>query len=580
MHASDTDLVSFLLDTGLASKKAVLEAEEEAGRLGQDIERILVSRGLIGENDLRRARAYVSGIPFVELSDAIFDLAVLSHIPEPIAREHGAVAYKRTGNVLEVAFLDLAAVPEVKFVESERGVAIAPRLTDDASLKQALVAYRDALRREYGNAIEKDVRDLREMKKAPADLDDAEVRAHADDPRTARVLEAVLAHARLSGAANIHIEPTETGVRVRYRLGGAMHDAIILPKHAAGRLALRAKHLAGLDPRSTLPQDGKFSLEHAAGRFSLRLHTAPTAHGEKLTMRALSESAAGFTLESLGLEGRALEALEKALHKKEGLILASGPGESGKSTFLYTALDIVNGPEKSAASVEDPVEYAMRGVSQTQVDAGRGLSFSRALRAAATQDADILMSSDIPDLESARIAAAAALSGELVLAGVNAESAADAVVRIGDLGLDKKLFASAFLAAVGMRVVRRLGPEREKYLLTKDELKSLGQLVSLERLLERMKEEGIVARDAVWEKIPFYKPRKGQIEKLAYQGRIGLYEVIPATARLRELIAQGAGRSSLVEEARAAGQTSLLEDGIMKAVAGLTTIEEVLRAAV
>jgi len=578
MHVSETELIDFLIGTGLASKKVLIEAQAEAEKLNLGFDRVIITRGILNDRDLRRAKSYLLGVPFVDLSGERIDFKTLSYVPEPVSREHNAVAYRRTGDTLEVAFLDLATLPEVKFIERAHGVVISPRLTDPESLKTALLVYRDGLRNEFGQTIETEARGLPEMKKDPAALTDSELKAHAEDARTARILGAVLTHALLSKATNIHIEPTDSSLRVRYRLGGVMHDAAILPKHIAPRIALRAKQVAGLNLRDKLPQDGKFTVETNGGRATMRIHTSPIAHGEKLMFRVLSESASGFTLESLGMRGRALEALEKALHAEEGLILACAPAASGKSTFLYTALDILNQPDKTIHTVEDPIEYAMARVQQSQVDRAAGFDFPRALRAAATQDADILMSSDLGDAESAKIAAAAALSGELVLAGVKAESAAEGINALIDLGVDKRLLSSALSASVGMRVVKKLGPGREKYYLTKDELRSLGHLVPLEKLLETMKEEGVVATDSTWDKVPFWKPKPGQWEKLKYQGHIGLYEVATMTPRLRELVANGASRTSITEEARMSGQLSLLEDGVMKAVQGLTTIEEVLRA--
>jgi type II secretory ATPase GspE/PulE/Tfp pilus assembly ATPase PilB-like protein len=578
MHVSEKELIEFLSDTGLASRKVLLDALEEAGKTSLGLERIVVMRGLLTDNDLRRAKSYLLGIPYINLKNDRFDLKTLAHIPEPISREHNAVAYKRTGNTLEVAFLDLEALPLVKFVEDAHGVLIQPRLTDPQSLKHALISYQEGLKSEFGDQIRRESHGLGELKKEIDMHSDAELRSIADEGRTARVLGAVLTHALLSKATNIHIEPTEKDLRVRYRLGGKLHEALILPKHLAPRLALRSKLLGGMNLKDSLPQDGRFAIDTEAGRSAFRVSTAPTHHGEKIMMRVLRESTAGFTLESLGVRGKALEVLESALHKKEGLILVTGPEVSGKSTFLYTALDILNRPDINIHSVEDPIEYVMPRVHQTQVNESKGLTFARALRANALQDADVLMVSDIRDAHVLKIASAAALSGELVLGGVFADSAAEGITAFLEKDEERKLLASSLVASVGVRVVRRLGPDREKYLLSKDELRTLGHLVHLDKLLETMKEEGVVASDATWDMIPFWKPRPGKFSKLEFQGKIGLFEVIPATPRIRELVMNGATRTSITLEARSSGHLTLIEDGVIKAVQGLTTIEEVLRA--
>ncbi len=578
MHVSEKELIEFLSDTGLASRKALLEAQDEAGKTSLGLERIVVMRGILTDGDLRRAKSYLLGIPYISLVGDRFDFKTLSHIPEPVSRENNAVAYRRSGNTLEVAFLDLGSLPSVKFVEDAHGISIVPRLTDPESIKHALISYQDGLKAEFGDVIRRESHGLPELKKDIEAHSEDELKALADEGRTARILGAVLTHALLSKATNIHIEPTEKDLRVRYRLGGKLHETAILPKHIAPRLALRSKFLGGMNLRDTLPQDGRFVIETGAGRSGFRVSTTPTHYGEKVMMRVLPENAAGFTLESLGLRGKALETLENALHKKEGLILAAGPKASGKSTFLYTVLDILNRPDKNLHSVEDPIEYVMPRVHQTQVNESKGLTFARAMRGAAVQDADFLMISELKDPHTAKIASAAALSGELVVAGVFADSAAEGITALVDGEEERKLLASSLLASVGMRVVRKLGLDKEKYLLSKDELRTLGHLVPLEKLLQTMREEGIVSESATWDKIPFWKPRPGKFSKLEFQGHIGLFEVIPATARIRELVMNDASRTSIALEARAPGQLTLIEDGVIKAVQGLTTIEEVLRA--
>ncbi len=578
MHVSSENLGEFLLSAGFVSKKALSEAMQEAKETTQPFEQVLVFNGLVTENDLRRAKSYILGIPFVDLSRVDLELKVLTLIPEPVAREFNAVAYGLNGGVIEVAFLDLGDIDEVKFIEEIHKVTIAPRLTTPDSIKSGLVTYRNALRQEFGSVIESESKNLYGMEKDVEAMSDSEIKRVAEDGSTARILGAVLSHAVVSGATNIHIEPREKDLSVRYRLGGKLHSVMVLSKHVGERVALRAKHLSGVNLRNKLPQDGKFSMNTGYGHATFRTHIAPTVHGEKIMLRRISESASGFTLESLGITGRTQEVIEKVLHKKEGLILACGPGESGKSTFLYTVLDILNTPEKNIHTVEEPVEYVMARIHQTSVDPVKGLTFPKALRSVVTQDPDIVMVSEIKDVETGNIAVAASLSGELVLGGIKAGSAVEGILKLIDLGVDKKFITSSLLVSVGMRKVKKLGVEKESYFLNVEEIKSLGKLVSLEKLLIYMKTEGIVVEDASWDTIPFYKPRKGQWAKHEFQGHIGLFEAAPMTPKLRELVINGGTRASINEEVRISGYLSILEDGIIKAVRGLTTIEEVLRA--
>jgi type IV pilus assembly protein PilB len=578
MYVSERELIEFLIDTGLVSKRALEEAQNEAAKLSIPFEQVVIDKGLISLQDLRRAEAHVAGIPYVDLTRVLFDLATLSHVPEPVAREHNAVAIGRDGDVLKVAFLNLESLPKVKFIEEAHGVRISPRLTDRSSIKHALVSYRNALREEFGSIIEEESRNLDDIKKDRGLLTEAELHSYAESPSVARILRAILSQAILSRATNIHIDTGASDTRVRFRYGGALYDAAVLPKHLGLRLLLRIKHLAGLNHHDEMPQDGKFTVDTEAGETTFRVRTTPTHHGEKIMMRVLTGGTSGFTLESLGLTGRTLEHVERALHKREGLVLACSKPSGGKSTFLYTALDIVNHPERSIHTVEDPIEYIMPRVEQTQVDESNGLTTARALRAAALTDADVLMVSEVRDGETSRTAVAAGLSGELVLAGVEAGSAAEGIVKLMELGTDKKLLSSALSLSIGMAVVKRLGNSREKYHLNQSELKSLGKLVPMEPLLETLKAEGLVPMDATWDQVPFWKPSRVQWAGREFFGRVGLFEVVKMTPRLRELVMNGASRTSITEEARISGNLSLLEDGIMKAVAGLTTLEEVLRA--
>lgn len=575
MHVTDKELLEFLLDAGLASKRDLDAALADATKGGFPLSRVVVMRGILSENDLRRASGFILGIPFIDLRDARLDFSTLSLIPEPVSRAHNAVAFRRGDGSLEVAFLDLDTLPEVKFVEEMHGLSIVPHLTDPESVKRALVFYQDGLKKEYGETMERDARSLSELSKPLSAHSDSELRDLAEEGRTTRLVDSLLRHALLARATNIHIEPTDENVRVRYRIGGKLHEAVILPKHIGPRLGLRTKHIAGLNLRPGIPQDGKFIMARGTGETPFRVSVAPTHHGEKIMMRVLPGGNSGFTLESLGMRGDGLEMLERALHKKEGLILAAGPKVSGKSTFLYTALDILNDPHLSIHTVEKNIEFLMPRANQTAVDTGVGLTFARATRAAARGDADVVMVSDIADSETAKVASAAALSGELILGGVTADSAVKAIHKLLEMGADRKLLASALSVSVGMRVVNRLGRERDRYFLNASELRSLGTLIDLEKTLEVMKREGVVAPKATWSEIPFWKDRRGLMPS---DGKIGLFEVLPVTPRVRELVMNGAGETSIIEEGKRVGMITLLEDGIIKAVQGLVSLEEVLRA--
>lgn len=593
MLIDEKELSAFMLDAGLLTRKDLEAATQEARESELTLEKVLLRKGHLTDRDLRQAASFILGIPFVNLVGSHIDFTAISLIPEPISREHKAIAYRRGENVLEVALLEPESIPIIKNILTPHKLTILPRLTDHESVKHGLSLYQDSLRHEFGKVIERESLLVREL--SAGDLSDKELKEEAEDPHSSRILDALISHALLAKASHLHVEPEEKHLKIRYRIAGFLHDAILLPKHVAGRLSLRAKALANMNLRESLPQEG---MVHIMGgdslKTTLRLSIMPVRRDgeavEKMVIRFVPEKASGFTLESLGLRGSALEALHALLEKKEGLILVSGPEKSGRTTFLYTALDTIHNRHRNIHSVEDPVEFALPGVNQTQVAKEMGLTFPRALRAAVRQDADVVMASLVSpgDKESAKILAAGGLT-KLVLAGFTANSAAEAIHKFSQLS-DKEILSSSLSASVSMRLVKRLGSNREKYFLNKDELKSLGRLVPLDKMKRILEEEGVIHRDTKWEDIPFWKAPRGRgpdaqerhvggREKDKHNGFIGLFEVVPLTGVLRELVMKGAPASSIDEEARRHGAVTLLEDGILKAVQGLTTLEEVLRAA-
>jgi type II secretory ATPase GspE/PulE/Tfp pilus assembly ATPase PilB-like protein len=309
---------------------------------------------------------------------------------------------------------------------------------------------------------------------------------------------------------------------------------------------------------------------------SFRVSTLPTYYGEKTVMRILRESASGFTLEALGLHGHALEAIHSALKLTSGMILNTGPTGSGKTTTLYTLLDIENTPSVNISTIEDPIEYQMKRVNQTQVRPEIGFTFAQGLRTLVRQDPDIIMVGEIRDSETAALAVNAALTGHLVLSTLHTNSAAGAIPRLLDMKIEPFLLASTLDVVLGQRLVRKLGPNKERYLLNKEEIASLGKLISLERMLVLLKAENLVEKTATWNKIPFWKP-KATAESDGYQGRVGIYEVLKVSDAVKALIMRNATSSEIEEQALKEGMISMLEDGVFKAVQGITSIEEVLR---
>ncbi len=578
MHIEEKQLRVFLIDSRLVSGSDFDSAKKEAEEKGQGVGKILVSRGFLSDDDLRRAEAYVLGIPFVSLKNEKIPFEVLSLIPEPIARNHNIVAFRKSDSGLEVAMLDTEDLEAIDFVKKKTRLKILPRLTDNESMKAVLLQYQKSLKAEFGELIEKETASLKMVTEAGAEgASEAELKKLAEDLPVVRIVDALLRHAIIQSASDIHIEPQEKELLVRYRIDGLLHDAVTLPKGAADSLTARIKVLSSLKlDEKRLPQDGRFKVESGEQKVSFRVSILPTYYGEKTVMRLLRESGGGFTLEGLGFHGEGLERIHQATKQTTGMILTTGPTGSGKSTTLYTILDLLNQPDVNISTIEDPIEYQMPRINQTQVRPDIGFSFAKGIRTLVRQDPDIIMVGEIRDGETAGLAINAALTGHLVLSTLHTNSAAGAIPRLIDMGAEPFLIVSTIKVIIGQRLVRKL-VGKEKYFLTKAELMKLGETVELPKVLEALKSEKIVEKNATWDKIPFYKPKKTPDSEDGYGGRIGIHEIMKMSLTIKELVMKNATSDDIEKQARSEGMLTMLEDGIYKCVQGVTTIEEVLR---
>ncbi len=585
-------LKNFLIDSRLLTPKDFLLAEDEAKTSGGRIEDLLVSKGYLTEDDLRRAKSYVLGIPFVDLKKGRISKEILALIPEPLARKHNLVAYKKSGDTLEIAMLDPLDLEAIDFIKKGSSLKILPRLTDTESMKNALVQYQKSLKAEFGDIIQKESLNLKVVSSADStetetgsELKDDDLAKMAKDLPVVRMVDSLLAHAILQKASDIHIEPFEKELVIRYRLDGILHEAMILPKKTAPGIIARIKVLSNLRlDEKRLPQDGRFKIETNGQNVSFRVSTLPTQFGEKVVMRLLPDSVHGYTLESVGFHGEGLEKIQKAVRRTTGLVLVTGPTGSGKSTTLYALLDILNTPDVNISTIEDPIEYQISRINQTQVRPDIGLTFATGLRTLVRQDPDIIMVGEIRDRETSGLAINAALTGHLVLSTLHTNSAAGTIPRLLDLDAEPFLLISTLEVIVAQRLVRRLCPEREAYRPTETEIKSLATKANLGRVLECLKKEKIIKSTDTWETISFYHPKVvgetmvGQSTcPEGYVGRVSISEVLGMSRTLREMIIKGASAEDLAEQARSEGMLTMLEDGIFKAVQGVTTIEEVLR---
>lgn len=580
MFIEDTQLYKFILDSGLVTREDLEDAKKTADKEGKRLGDVLVTAGKINTDSLRRMEAYVLGIPFVDLKNKKIDFDTLSLIPEPIARGHNIVAFKKNDTSLEVAMLDVNDLSAIDFIKKKVNLKIQPRLTDSDSIKEILVQYQKSLKAEFGDLIQKETATLKTIAEDNGDsTSEADMKKMAEDLPVVRIVDTLIKHAAIQNASDIHIEPMDGQVLVRYRIDGLLHDAMVLPRQAGPSVSARIKVLSNLKlDEKRLPQDGRFKVDMNNEKVSFRVSILPTYYGEKIVMRLLRENISGFTLEYLNFHGEGLERIHQALKKTTGMILTTGPTGSGKTTTLYTMLDLLNTPDVNVSTIEDPIEYQIGRINQTQVRPDIGFSFAQGIRTLVRQDPDVIMVGEIRDNETAALAVNAALTGHLVLSTLHTNSAAGAIPRLLDMGVESFLLVSTLNIVIGQRLVRHLTDTKEKYSLSKAEFAQLEKLVDLDRVMTALKADKILKPSDTWKDAPFYKAvSSGNGDDDGFKGRVGIHEILKMNQSIKDLIMKNSATSEIEAQAKKEGMLTMLEDGIYKCVAGFTTIEEVLR---
>lgn len=578
MYIDQKKLKEFIIDSGLVSRQAVEDAIKKTDTKDNiKFTDYLLNKGAISDDDLSRIEAYLLGVPFIDISAQKIDFEILSLIPEPIARKHNIIAYKKNDTQLEVAMLDIDDLSAVDFIKKKTRLKIVPRLTSMSSIKNALLQYQKSLKADFGEIIKKETGSLKTIKEDDENKSEEDLKKMAEDVPVVRIVDTLLKHAILQSASDIHIEPMESELLIRYRVDGILHDAMTLPKNSALSISARIKVLSNLKlDEKRLPQDGRFKIELDNEKVSFRVSILPTYYGEKIVMRVLREGGGGFTLETLGFHGEGLERIYNAIKQTTGMILTTGPTGSGKSTTLYTLLDILNTPDVNISTIEDPVEYQMKRVNQTQVRPEIGFTFTEGLRTLVRQDPDIIMVGEIRDGETSSLAINAALTGHLVLSTLHTNSSAGTIPRLIEMGSEPFLLVSTLKVIIAQRLVRKLSDQKEPYTLSAAGFEQLSKHVNMDKVLKDLKEEKIVDSRATWKTIQFYRP-KAKDNDDGYKSRIGIYEILEVSNSIRELIISNATAEKIEIKAKEEGMLSMIEDGVFKAVQGLTTIEEVLR---
>jgi len=579
MRIEFEELRSFLLDSNIVPKDVVEQTALEAKKENKNLGALLLEKKLNQEVELQKVYAYILGIPFVDLSKETIPVEVLQIVPELIAKKYNIVSFEKNGVNLKVAMLNPEDLQTIDFIKKKTGLKIVPCLTTRESIQVVLRQYEKTLKAEFGDMLTGDIKPDGEER------DEENLAQVAAGLPIIRIVDTLLKHAILESASDIHIEPDEKEVHVRYRIDGVLHDAMTLPKDVATGIVARIKVLSNLKlDEHRLPQDGRFKIQNDEYKISFRVSMLPVFDGEKIVMRLLDETSKGLTLEKMGLSGSALEAVHREINKPNGMILVTGPTGSGKTTTLYTVMDILNTTEVNISTVEDPVEYRMPRVNQTQINPKVGMTFAAALRSLLRQDPDIIMVGEIRDQETLEIAMHAAMTGHLVLSTLHTNNAAATLPRMIDMGAEPFLIASTVNVIIAQRLIRRLCVEcRKPYTLDKKEIESLGKSYDIDDIFQFLKNDPVakkfVEKAKTWDEVTFYKPTGcDQCGGEGYHGRNGIYEVLPMDTNIRKLIMQSATTEEIETEAIKNGMSTMVQDGFLKIVQGITSLEEVMRA--
>ena len=589
MHISDSTIVKLLERSGAATSQQLQPLVSEAASSNSRLQDIVLQNNLIDERTLTKLYATYADIPYIEPDPRDIPSDILMRIPERIARQYNAVIFKiDPDGLIHLAMDDPDDVQAVNFIEKEIGtntrVYIAPR----SNILECLEGYRGDVTQELKEVI--DIQ--REDDGSNQKVTEAEV---AEDSPIAQTVNLLLEYAIRSNASDIHIEPREQFVQVRYRIDGVLKEVNRLPKNVLGALISRIKILSNLkiDERR-VPQDGRFKIKVAGKQYALRVSTLPIADGEKVVMRILDESNQAVTLEQLGYWGHSLAVINQALTEPNGMILVTGPTGSGKSTSLFSVLSMLNTPEVNISTIEDPVEYKIPGVNQTQTNSKAGMTFASGLRALLRQDPNIIMVGEIRDGETANLGVQAALTGHLVFSTLHTNNAATCLPRLLDMGIEPFLIASTVKAVVGQRLVRRLCMNcRQSYVPNQTEVAEIVRLFHLAPgqnfyYIHQLEAQAIVQKvggETPWGTTDttiaaLWRPNPNGCDECnhtGFKGRVGIYEVLGTSREIQKMIIGGNTSNEIQDQAVAEGMTTMLTDGLIKAIRGNTTVEEVLR---
>ncbi len=559
-------LLDILLADNLITQAQYDNIKVKSASQGLTSASIIESMNIVDEKRLAQEKAKLLGVPFISLETTSFAPQALSLIPKAVVERFSLIPflYDEKTRSLSIAMSNPVDLEALQFVAQKTGLTIKSFAASDAEVKKAISEqYSQEIVGEVGEALAET-----ENYKKTRTVDSKQIGEIIKEPPIAKIVSTILEYAVTSRASDVHIEPQEDRVRVRYRIDGILYDKLSLPKNVQDAVVSRIKILSEMkiDEHRT-PQDGRFNFKVANEEVDLRISVLPTAHGEKIVMRLLRKTGGIPTLDDLGLNGSSLRNLETAMLRPHGIILVCGPTGSGKTTTLYSILAKLNTARVNIMSLEDPIEYQLPGVNQVAVNPAVGLTFATGLRAFLRQDPNIILVGEIRDKETNELSLQAALTGHLVFSTLHTSNAAGALPRLLDLGAENFLLASTINAIVGQRIVRKICDNcKEEYSplpqIIEEIKKILGNLFPVKTDIKLSRGKGC-----------------DQCGKSGYLGRIGIFETLPVTPKIASLVLESSDSATIEKEAIQEGMITMKQDGYFKVLKGITTVEEVLRVA-
>lgn len=573
-------IVSLLLSEGLADPNLVATIKAQAEAEGKRALAELEARKIISNDMVARATAAIIGVPYVELKNITIDQDTLTKIPGEASSRVLAVPLGEKDGMLNVAMVDVTNVQATDYLSNLINQPIRVWMSSERGIREMLEQYHGDF-----SGVKEAVKETDE--EAAADREQRDVKTIVQDSPISKALTTILSYAAKTKASDIHIEPLENSLIIRCRIDGVLRKIMELPKTVAPALVSRIKILSNLKiDEHRIPQDGQFTVLVDDQEIDLRIAISPVTWGEQVVIRLLDKTGVSMEIEKMGMTGRALRDVLDGIKKPNGMILTSGPTGSGKSTTLYALIQKIKTEEINIVTLEDPVEYKMDGINQIQVNVDAGLTFASGLRSILRQDPDVVMVGEIRDSETAGLAVQAALTGHLVFSTLHTNSAAGILPRLLDMGIEPFLLASTLNVVIGQRLVRRLTEKREMFKSSEIETKGINEIIG--NLLPKDKDQvAKVSEDLGYPGLPiknddFYMLAKGVNSKETpggYSGRAGLYETIVVDEDIQKKIIDHSTANDIMRLAKEKGTVTMRQDGMLKALSGITSIEEVNRVA-